>query len=311
MLDTPILFIIFNRPILTQRVFKAIRAARPKELFIAADGPRQDRPDDIDKCFESREIIKSIDWDCQVKTLFRNENLGCGLSVSSAISWFFSHVKYGIILEDDCLPLPSFFTFCSELLIRYEYDTRIMHISGANGLSTEKFESSYIFSRLPGSWGWASWRRAWDAYDFDTRRFPLFKSSQMIYCLFPEKEMAEFQLKKYEIGHSKTVDTWDYQWQFCLVAEGGLSITPTKNLIRNIGFGPDATHTFQKSKLYDEQIFLDMTFPLIHPPFIIHYCSFDYLAYLNYYKPSQTPLKNRIKSYVPNILKRFIKNILF
>ena len=310
MLDTPVLFIIFNRPDATKRVFEKIKEVKPRQLYIAADGPRANRIDDIDNCRKAREIV-NVDWDCDVKTLFRDENLGCGLAVSSAISWFFSNVEYGIVLEDDCLPLPTFFMFCSELLIKYQHDTRVMHISGTNSMSTRSRDYSYTFSRLPGSWGWASWRRAWKMYDYDAAKFPSFKDSENIFCLFHNREMAAFQLNKYELGYKKVVDTWDYQWQFCVVSEGGLCISPSKNLIKNIGFGPEATHTFQEHELYRELIFSDLKFPLIHPPFIVPDCKMDYMIFEKFYKQKPLKIKSRLLSLMPSNLKRRIKKVLY
>ena len=122
---------VFNRPDTTKQVFETIRKARPAQLFVAADGPRENRPDEAEKCAEVRRIVDNgIDWDCKVHRLYRDKNLGCKIACSSAIDWFFEHVDEGIILEDDTLPHPTFFQFCEELLKRYRDDERIMLISG-------------------------------------------------------------------------------------------------------------------------------------------------------------------------------------
>ena len=162
----PILFLIFNRPQLTARVFAAIREAQPSQLYVAADGPRSNRPGEADLCEQARRVINGVDWPCEVKTLYRQENLGCRQAVSSAITWFFDNVEAGVVLEDDCLPIESFFRFCSELLIRYRDDTRIGMISGNNhGFRIYDDSLSYSFSKHGAIWGWASWRRAWRLYD--------------------------------------------------------------------------------------------------------------------------------------------------
>src|SRR4051812_29566436 len=167
-LHTPVLFVIFNRPETTRQVFEAIRTAKPSRLYIAADGPRKNKPGEDQKCQEAREIVKAVDWDCEVKTLFSKENLNCGRGPATAFTWFFEHEEEGIILEDDCLPTQSFFRFCQELLERYRYDYRVMHIGGNNFLNGWQRDQdySYYFSLSGHIWGWATWRRAWQMFDY-------------------------------------------------------------------------------------------------------------------------------------------------
>jgi hypothetical protein len=173
--NTPVLFLIFNRPNTTEQVFEAIAKAKPRCLFVAADGPRTDKEGEAEKCQAVRDIIKRVDWDCEVKTLFREQNLGCKEAVSSAITWFFEQVEEGIILEDDCLPSDSFFSFCAELLEKYRDDKRIMMISGDNFQDgIQRGDASYYFSSVPWIWGWATWRRAWRLYDREMQTFPSF-----------------------------------------------------------------------------------------------------------------------------------------
>lgn len=243
-LATPVLFIIFNRPDTTQRVFECIRAARPRLLFIAADGPRKDNPADEVKCKDARAIVKNIDWTCDVKTLFRDQNLGCREAVSSAIDWFFENVEQGIILEDDCLPHPDFFPFCETLLEKYKNDNSVMHISGGNFQFGEKRgNASYYFSHISHIWGWASWRRAWKTYDVDMKDFPEFLKSSKPFFI-------NDQLQQYWLFHFRRMyrgaDTWDYQWSYAVMKNHGYCIIPNTNLISNIGFGEQATHSFDK-----------------------------------------------------------------
>ena len=162
MFNTPILFLIFNRPEVTFAVFEQIQKIQPKYLFIAADGPRNYKENEL--CKATRDVVQKIDWDCELKTLFRNENLGCAKNVSSAIKWFFDHVEKGIILEDDCYPDLSFFSFCEELLNYYDNNDRIMAISGFNAqLGIKRTKHSYFFAEIPLVWGWATWRKASNA----------------------------------------------------------------------------------------------------------------------------------------------------
>jgi hypothetical protein len=242
--DTPVLFLIFNRPDTTVQVFAAIAKAKPRRLFVVADGPRPEKTGESETCQATREIIKRIDWDCEVKTLFRDRNLGCKEAVSSAITWFFEHVEEGIILEDDCLPSDSFFSFCAELLEKYRDDKRVMMISGDNfqdGIS--RGDASYYFSKIPHIWGWATWRRAWHLYDKEMQSFPTFVKQKGIYHVSPEVDVQNFWLSCFIPAYRGEINTWDYQWVYTILSRDGLSICPQINMVSNIGFGGDATHT--------------------------------------------------------------------
>jgi len=249
--QTPVLFLIFNRPGQTRAVFEEIRKARPKQLFIAADGPRAHVPADRENCAQTRAVVQLVDWDCEVKTLFREQNLGCGHAVSDAITWFFNQVDLGIILEDDCLPDPTFFGYCQDVLNRYRNDERIMMVSGTN--LVERWETpgrqDYFFSYYGGIWGWASWRRAWKKYDFGMTEWKNSRSRDAIRDVLNDEEHAEERIKLFDAVAQGKIDTWDYQWGFCRLINSGLSVVPRVNLISNIGFGADATHTTADSSL--------------------------------------------------------------
>lgn len=268
-LFTPVLFLIFNRPDTTQQVFNEIRKTRPNKLFIAADGPRKNNSNDVLLCQHTRDIVNLIDWDCEVHTLFREENLGCKFAVSSAIDWFFSHVDEGIILEDDCLPDQSFFRFCEELLEDYRDDNRIMVISGINlQKRNEYFHDSYYFSRFVHVWGWATWRRAWNLYDRNMKYWPEFREKKCLKMLFDNKKAIKFWTKVFDDTYQGNVDTWDFQWLFSCWTQGAYSILPNKNLVSNIGFGKNSTHTSNPSNLSNIPT-KNISFPLQHPKFII------------------------------------------
>lgn len=245
----PILFIIFNRPDQTKRVFEAIRAARPAKLFIAADGPRPSRPDDARLCAAAREAVKNVDWPCEVVARFQDANQGCRLHVSGAITWFFEQVEEGVILEDDCLPSPSFFSFCAEMLERYREDEEVMHVNGTDFLPfapVDLARTNYHFSRCPHVWGWATWRRAWDRYDLDMRGLDAFERSPRAQSLFLRRSDLAFWARLFKHIRDKRVDTWDAQWTYSIMSNGGLVVAPHANMVENIGFGPDATHTFSR-----------------------------------------------------------------
>jgi hypothetical protein len=237
-----VLFLVFNRPDPTRRVFEEIRRARPSRLYVAADGPRHNRKGEAELCRQTREVVNGIDWECQVFTLFREQNLGCRRAVSSSIDWFFAREEEGIILEDDCLPNESFFRFCGELLEKHRHEPRVMHISGSNfQYGQQRGAASYFYSRIPHIWGWATWRRAWQQYDVDIKTFPEFVRNKQITRIFAEKESQQywnFHFRRMYRGS----DTWDYQWAYAIFKADGLCITPNVNLISNIGFGAAATH---------------------------------------------------------------------
>lgn len=242
-LHTPILFVIFNRPETTLRVFEEIIKVRPSKLYIAADGPRKNRPGEGRLCELSREnVLKNVTWECEIKTLFREENLGCKLAVSSAISWFFENEEWGIILEDDCLPNSDFFIYCKALLEKYKDVESVMHIGGADFLSGNvRVKETYYFSKMPHIWGWATWRRAWKLYDLHMSKLEeVFENFDEI---TRDKDIKDYWKKTLNDVKNGKIDTWDYQWVYTIWLNKGLSINSVVNMISNIGFGPDATHT--------------------------------------------------------------------
>lgn len=259
-----VLFLVFNRPDVTAKVFAAIRAARPPRLYVAADGPRPERVGEAERSARTRKIATAIDWPCELHTLFRDENLGCKMAVSSAINWFFEHEERGIILEDDCLPTPSFFPFCETLLERYKDDTRVLHIGGTNSLrSASKKNNSYYFSRYVAIWGWASWRRAWAQYDVEMGALREVERDGLINQIYVPSAARHFS-RLFARVSSGEIDTWDYQWQFTCGLQG-LAIVPDVNLISNLGFGDDATHTTDTGNPMSRLPVGEIRFPLRHP----------------------------------------------
>ncbi len=250
-MNTPLLLLIFNRPLTTHQVFQEVQRARPPRLYIAADGPRRDKESDIELCRKTRDIVKEINWNCEVNTLFRDVNLGCKLAVSSAISWFFENEEKGIILEDDCFPHPTFFDFCETMLDRYNDDKRIVHIGGANFQNGIKYgNGDYYFSNLTHVWGWASWRRVWSNYDITMANWPQFKKENHLISLFRSQKIVANLERAFDRTFSNNIDTWDYQYFFSNLCQNGMSIIPNVNLISNIGYTADATHVAAKNDRY-------------------------------------------------------------
>lgn len=266
---SPVLFIIFNRPDTTAKVFEAIRQARPPRLYIAADGPRATRQGEAQHCAETRRIVEAVDWPCEVKTLFRTENLGCKMAVSGAITWFFDNEEQGVILEDDCLPDPTFFDYCDELLDRHKDDPRVMCISGDNFLPADVrrgVTDSYYYSAFVHIWGWASWRRAWKGYDVSMSKWSPRVGEQLLGKVFPDNApLRRIWTNTFTRTAAGEVGTWDYQWVFHCWMSGGLSCMPAHNLISNIGFDERATHTTESGHDHANLPTQPLAFPLKHP----------------------------------------------
>ncbi len=267
-MKTPVTLIIFNRPDRAEKVFEAIRQARPPKLFVIADGPRPTRADDIEKCAAARAIIDRVDWDCEVIKNYAPENLGCGKRVSTGIGWVFEQVEESIILEDDCLPHHTFFQFCEDLLAYYRDDRRVMHISGSNFCS-QKYSrtNSCIFSHYAQMWGWATWKRAWHYYDFEMQLWPQLKQRNLLQDLFCDPNTVKTWTRILQDVADGKIDTWDFQWMLTCWIQNGLTILPNVNLVSNIGFGADATHTFSAESTAVDGLQMSvstqaMTFPL-------------------------------------------------
>ncbi|MFZ2189837.1 MAG: hypothetical protein WA057_01880 [Candidatus Magasanikiibacteriota bacterium] len=305
--DTPILFLIFNRPDTTRRVFEEIKKQRPKYLFVAADGPRLNIPGEIDRCQQTRDIIKEVDWECEIKTLFQEKNLGCGQAVSGAITWFFENVEEGIILEDDCLPEPSFFTFCEELLQKYRDNDKVGVISGDNFLFN-KFEikDSYYFSQFSHIWGWATWRRVWQKYDFDMKEWSRLRNENWLKKVFDKKTAQYYWQTIFDDVHSGKINTWDYQLTFACFLNDYLSVMPKENLISNIGFGGiGSTHTKHKGGKFSNMSTHPIVFPLVCPDKIFQNKKADYyIQKKNFCWWKLFIKKSKPGKFLLNILKR-------
>ncbi len=266
----PVLFLVFNRPQETALVFDALRAARPSRLYVAADGPRDDRQGERAICESVREIATATDWDCDVQTLFRPSNLGCKRAVSEAIDWFFEHEPEGIILEDDCLPDPTFFRFCSELLERFRDDPSIGMISGdcfnPGGVDGP---ASYLASRYTHIWGWATWQRAWRHYDAELIRWPSLRATPWLLEICDgAKDEATYWATIFDSLVAGDIDTWDYQWMFCCWWQEAVSLLPRSNLVTNVGFQPNATHTRDPRSSLANRPTEPLSFPLVHPAIV-------------------------------------------
>jgi GR25 family glycosyltransferase involved in LPS biosynthesis len=301
MLKTPVLFLIFNRPVLTEQVFAAIKKAKPTQLFVAADGYRANKDNENDLCEKTRSLVlNNIDWDCEVHTLLREKNLGCKMAVSSAITWFFNNVEEGIILEDDVLPDESFFPFCEELLEKYRVDERVMLVSGANLLEDWQSDKCSYFSGHIGIWGWASWRRAWKLYDQEMRNWSDDGVQHSLKNAIGSDDLFEYFKGMLAYAHSGAFDTWDVQWLYSVLFNRGVALNPSVNMIKNIGFGSDASHTVDENNQVTQLKSHSMKFPLISPATLM--LNVPYMEKLAHYVIG--PRSKR-----PSLLKRAILKI--
>lgn len=287
MFETPILLIIFNRPKETERVFNVIRKQKPRNFFVAADGPRAGINEDIGNCIAARDIIK-VNWECNLSTHYHEENLGCGLGPSDAISWFFSHVDKGIILEDDCLPHSDFFKYCSDLLNLYELNKKIFFIGGTNFQKGKmRGKASYYFSAgNQGTWGWATWKRSWDKFNYYLSDIEEDKFNNAISHYFHNKNQINYWLTIFrEVKRSQLNNScWDYQFYFSGWVNGNLAIIPNKNLVTNIGFGDSSTHKFDlNSNLINQETYPIL--PLYHPAKIQLNRNADLYLHKNFIQP--------------------------
>ena len=293
-MNTSVAFLIFNRPNTTQKVFESIRQAKPPKLFVIADGPRKDRAHEDKNCEAVRLIIEQVDWSCQVMTNYSEINLGCKDRVSSGLDWVFEQVEEAIILEDDCVPDPTFFRFCEELLDYYRNDRRIMAISGDNfQFGRKRTEDSYYFSRYNHCWGWATWRRAWQHYDIDMKLWPVISEGNWLASIFENRESVKRWHNIFQSVYDEKINSWAYRWTFACWIQSSLTILPNVNLISNIGFGVEGTHTTNtRNQLANLPVEM-MNFPLQHPLFMMRNTEADDFTEKN---SSRTPLLKRLRN---------------
>jgi hypothetical protein len=303
-LNTAVLFLVFNRLDTTKQVFESIKQAQPPRLYIASDGARDSKEGEGTKVKAVRDyIMDNLNWECEVKTLFRESNLGCKMAVSGAIDWFFENEEMGIILEDDCLPSQSFFWFCEELLEKYKNDMRIWHIAGNNfhfGWQRDK-DYSYYFGGIYGSiWGWASWKSRWSKYyDVNMKNYSEVKSKRYLENCYDGSNAVKQRIK--DFNSIKTgLDTWDFQWVYTRWINNGLTVVPLINLVNNIGFGKDATHTKSNYDKRADMVAHNVDLDIKHPKFIIRDCISENKFYNDFINPL-----NLLR------MKQIIKKLLF
>jgi hypothetical protein len=288
LMETAVAMILFRRPEPTARVFERIREARPPKLFLIADGPRPGNEEDARGCEQARAVVEDVDWDCEVIRDYADENLGLKRRIPSGLDRVFAEVEEAIVLEDDCLPDPTFFPYCEELLARYRDDGRVVHISGSQLLPDPPSEWSYDFSRGAAIWGWATWRRAWRYFDADLAGWHAKTKSERKAAL---REMFEEEAERRHWGfvwdNSREMDNWDAQWAYVALSRGLLAINPNRNLISNLGYGDEATNAREDPLGFARRPTQPMSFPLVHPPEVRRNIAADRAASELFRRPRQ------------------------
>lgn len=314
----PIVLMIFNRPDLTEHVFAAIAEARPRKLLVIADGPRPERAGEAEKCAAARAIVERVDWECDVLKNYSDINMGCARRPATGLRWVFEQVEEAIILEDDCVPHPTFFPFCEELLEKYRDDERVMHISGNNFLFHQKsMPFSYFFSHYCLSWGWATWRRAFQYYDPEIKLWPTLADTSWLLDLLGDPRAVDHWNKVYDLTYASmdTVNTWDFQWVFACWAQRGLSILPNTNLVSNVGFREDATHTKRAEHKCANSATMEMIFPLKHPACMMRDREADQIIFQQVVVPPQRQpnlygrLRQKCAAALPTPLRKSLSSL--
>jgi hypothetical protein len=296
--QTPVALFIFNRPETTEKVFEAIRKAKPPIFLVIAEGPCELKVGEAEKCAATRAIIDRVDWDCKVLKNYAEVDIGCRLRISSGLNWVFDTVEEAIILEDDCVPHPTFFRFCQELLNYYRNNQRIGSISGQNvQFGRNRTEHSYYFSRYFHCWGWASWRRAWQHFDLDMRLWPEVRDRNLLKDILEDPKPVKDWTRTFQMAYEKKLDSWGFPWMLNCWIQNYLTIVSNVNLISNIGHGVGATHTTDESSEYSNMPVEAVPFPLKHPSFIVRNRQADDFT------------ENTLFDYNPGLIKRMRRTI--
>ncbi|MDZ7958567.1 MAG: glycosyltransferase family 2 protein [Aulosira sp. DedQUE10] len=309
-MKTAVALIIFNRPDTATKVFEIIRQLQPPMLLVIADAPRPHCPDDFHKCTACKKIIEQVDWNCKVLTNYSEENLGPKIRIATGLNWVFQQVEAAIILEHDCLPHPTFFRFCEELLDKYRHDQRIMTISGNNfQFGKQRTENSYYFSRYPLIWGWATWRRAWQEYDLEMKHWVEVRDGNWLQDILDDSTAVKYWMRIFQSYYQGNIETWDFPWTFASWLQNGLTILPNINLVSNIGFSPEAANTKDIYSPFANHPTQAVEFPLKHPNFIVRNAKADQFTQQTQFHISLiSKIKSKVKKILYSNFQLFAKN---
>ncbi len=264
-LNNTVVLFIYNRPNLTRGLFEILREVKPRKLLIVADGPKAGSEIDQKLCRDARASVESVPWECEVIRNYSDTNLGLKERIVSGLKWVFELEERAIILEDDCHPSRSFFSFCDQLLELYSHNEKVGMIQGGSFGDTRSLSDSYYFSNRPKIWGWATWRRVHELYEpnLDTWK-RLDYVGQLALLRNRGLSTAGARSTIRTLDRVDSIGTWDYQWVVSMWLNGLTSATPRVNLVKNNGFGGAATHTVFESLSADLPSYT-LTEPLSHP----------------------------------------------
>lgn len=269
-LNTPVVMVVFNRPDRARQVFERVREARPRKLYLLADGPRSSVPEDGPRCQEARAIAEEVDWDCEVVKVFSDQNLGCGGRVTSGLDRVFDECETAIVIEDDCLPHPTFFRYCEGALTHLRDDNRVFLVTGGKyPCEPRTAPYSYRFTRMFNGWGWAGWRRAWQSIDFTMADYPAFKAEDRIRSYSRSALETRFFMNGFEKAWTKEIEPWDWALMLTAYTRGQLFVMPDRNLISNTGWGAEATQSKNPRHILANLPTFPMALPLKHPPEVV------------------------------------------
>ena len=302
--DIPILLILFNRPEKTQQLSDVIKKIKPRYLYVCCDGPRNNNTHDIKLCSDVRKIFDKIDWECNFNKIYNEKNKSCKINVIESINWFFKNEEKGIILEDDCIPDLTFFNFCKILLEKYEFNEHIMQINGHCNNQSSPNNETYYFSKLNSTWGWATWKRAWNKFTTKMDDFVEKKNTKAINLFYQNNDISEWMQKYFEKTFNGEDKIWSLNWAYCILKSDGLTISPFKNLVYNSGF--DGSGTSGSSKQFNKfsDIKVNSINEINHPNKIYYNKIFDENFFYNCIEPVDKRAKG---SFLKKLFKKLIK----
>lgn len=304
-MNTPVTIIIYNRYKNTIKLFDVLKKIEPSQLFVIADGPKENDVEDEKNIMQTRSILDSIDWDCNVTKIYREHNLGLEKNITLGLNEVFSNVQETIILEDDCIPNESFFQFCTELLKHYKDNKEIVQISGTKYIPNEIRYHSYYYSKYSIEWGWATWKDRWERYDALMEGWPNMRKKKDFRDLFSSNKTYKYWRYIFDNCYKGNINSWAYKWLYNNLIEHGYSIIPSVNLVENIGVGINSTNTFLSNKKIIQQV-KTINYPLIYHDKVIHNNNYDVILEKLEYTKSVLWLElitMRMKPYIKKILK--------
>ncbi len=268
----PVAIVVFNRISMAEKLFRVLEKVRPSKLFVISDGARKYVSGEEERVKKVRSLFEHVSWPCEVFKDYADENMGCDLRVPRGLDWVFRYVDYAVILEDDCIPSMQFFLYAKDMLMKYQDDPKVMMVAGSNMVSSYRIQNSCCFTARTYTWGWATWKRAWDHYCGDDSEWKRIRREGILRKTYGMRSRY-YICRELNYYFKKGQCPWDYLWWITCIGAGGLCAVPKVNLIKNEGFGSEATHTHEKGSYNGETGVLQ--FPLQYPEHVVRDYEFD------------------------------------